>query len=80
MARESKTVAVKRSGEEVAKYIRDFINGEGGEWDWDDFESFPIADPDLERIRQEAFRAGPPNPNLGRLAELAAQAEAHRKS
>lgn len=80
MARESKAVAVKRIGKEVAKYIRDFINGEGGRWDWDDFESLAIADPVLERIRQDACRAGPPNPNLARLGELAAQAEAHPKS
>ena len=73
-------MAVNRTGEEVAKIIRDFIRGEGGEWDWDDFESFGIKDPVLERIRLEAFRAGPPNPNLARLAELAEQAEAHGKS
>jgi hypothetical protein len=72
-------VAVKRTGEEVAKIIRDFIKGEGVEWDWDDFESLAIADPILERIRQEAFRSGPPHPNLAKLAELAEQAEAHGK-
>lgn len=73
-------MAVKRSGEEAAKIIRDFIKGEGGDWDWDDFESLAIENPVLEQIRQEAFCAGPPNPNLARLTELAAQAEAHQKS
>ena len=79
LARESKPVARKRSGQEVAKIIRDFISGEGDYWDWDDFETFKIADPELERIRQEACRAGPPHSNLTRLAQLAAQAEAHSK-
>jgi hypothetical protein len=66
-----------RSAAEVARYLRDFIEEVGGEWDWDDFESVPITNPDLDRIRLEAAKAGPPNPDMIRLAELLAQAEAH---
>jgi hypothetical protein len=39
---------------DVARYLRDFIDGTGGVWDWDDFTSVPIADARLEAIRQEA--------------------------
>ena len=47
---------------DVAKYVEDFVNNEGGEWDWDDFISVPIADPELEKVRQfcaEARRRWP---------------------
>jgi hypothetical protein len=27
----------KLSAAEVAKYLRDYIEGTGGEWDWDDY-------------------------------------------
>lgn len=42
------------SAAEVAKYLRDFIDGTGGDWDWDDFTSIPVANPALDHIRQEA--------------------------
>jgi hypothetical protein len=65
-----------RTAAEVARYIREFIDGTGGDWDWDDFESVPIRDPHLDRIRREAARAGPPDPDLDRLRDLLRQAEA----
>ena len=37
---------------DVAKYLEDFVNNAGGQWDWDDFTSIPIADPDLDKVRQ----------------------------
>src|SRR5688572_28945253 len=43
-----------RNPEEVAGFLRDFAEGTGGEWDWDDFTSVPITDPRLEAIRIEA--------------------------
>ncbi len=43
-----------RTPQEVAKILRGFIAGTGGEWDWDDFTSTPISNPELEAIRQEA--------------------------
>jgi hypothetical protein len=45
---------IQRSAPEVAAYLRDFIDGTGGDWDWDDFTSIPIADSALEAIRREA--------------------------
>ena len=37
--------------EEVVNIIEDFINDRGGQWDWDDFISIKLRDPELERIR-----------------------------
>lgn len=44
----------ERTPAEVAGFLYDFIEGTGGKWDWDDFTSAPIADPQLEAIRLEA--------------------------
>ena len=68
----------KRSAEEVARYLKDFLEGTGGEWDWDDFTCIPLADPDLEAIRQRAARIELPVSEEGRmtLRELLAEAEA----
>jgi hypothetical protein len=71
--------AVDRTPDEVAKYLRDFIEGTGGDWDWDDFTSVPIKDPALERIRQEAESVPLPVSSMDRLLELLREAEALRK-
>ena len=47
-----------RSPEEVAGFIRDFVEDSGGDWDWDDFVSVTIKDPKLEEIRAEASAVG----------------------
>jgi hypothetical protein len=39
---------------DVERYLEDFLDGGGGDWDWDDFTSIPITDPSLDRIRDEA--------------------------
>ncbi len=39
---------------DVEGYLRDFLGGTGGVWDWDDFTSIPIADPTLEGFREVA--------------------------
>ena len=39
---------------DVASYLDDFINERGGAWDWDDFTTIPISDPELESIRKAA--------------------------
>lgn len=43
-----------RTRDEVASYLRNFVDGGGGQWDWDDFISIPIEDPALEGIRMRA--------------------------
>jgi len=65
-----------RSATEVAGYLRDAIEGTGGDWDWDDFESVPITDRELDQIRHEAALAGLLGTDLGKLRELLARAEA----
>jgi hypothetical protein len=71
----------KRTAEEVARYLRDFLEDSGGEWDWDDFTSISLADPGLESIRQRAASIALPISHEGRHALLAllAEAEAHAK-
>ncbi len=45
-----------RSADEVVRYLRNFIAGAGGDWDFDDFTSIPIADRRLDSIRERAAR------------------------
>jgi hypothetical protein len=40
-----------RTKSEVASIIEQFLDGTCGEWDWDDFCSFSIADPYLDSVR-----------------------------
>jgi hypothetical protein len=44
-------MAVDRTRAEVADYIEAFLSGSGARWDWDDFCSIRIADPELDAIR-----------------------------
>jgi hypothetical protein len=38
--------------EQVAKIIEDFLEGTGGEWDWEAFtDGYPLSDSRLEEIR-----------------------------
>jgi hypothetical protein len=68
----------KRTPAEVAGFIRDFIESNGGEWDWDDFTSVKLADPKLETIRLEADLVDLPVTEAGReqLKALLVRAEA----
>jgi hypothetical protein len=43
---------MKRTREEVAKTIEEFISGTGRQWDWDGFTSIRLDDPELEEIRK----------------------------
>ena len=64
--------------EEVAEYLRDFIEGTGGAWDWDHFEHMRLENPELEAIRKEAVMAGPPNADINKLQDCLARAESLR--
>ena len=46
--------SIDRKPEEVVRYLRDFIDGTGEDWDWDDFVSIQIEDPRLEDIRRRS--------------------------
>ena len=62
--------------EEVAEYIRDFLEGASRDWAWDDFENMRLKDPALDAIRSDACAAGPPNADDEKLKECLARAEA----
>jgi hypothetical protein len=46
---------MKRTPEEIANTIEDFVNGTGKQWDWDGFISIRLDDADLEAIRQRCI-------------------------
>jgi hypothetical protein len=61
---------------EVVAYLENFISGDGGDWDWDDFTSIPITDTALEAIRVEAAGIDPREDGAGdRLEWLLARAK-----
>jgi hypothetical protein len=64
---------MKRTPEEVVGYLRDFVDGTGGEWGWDDFVSIQIADPRLDSIRERARKF--PDVGQGELQSLLREAE-----
>lgn len=45
---------------DVETYLQDFMQGTGGAWDWDDFTSITITDPELDAIREEAMMVSLP--------------------
>lgn len=45
----------KRSANEVADFLRDFINDTSGQWDFDDFISCEIEDLALDGLRRRAM-------------------------
>ncbi len=45
-------MAMHRTSAEVANIIRQFLDGTGEKWDWDDFISIPISDSRLDEIRK----------------------------
>lgn len=63
------------SPEEAATYIRDCLEGGGGEWDWDDFTSIPLDDPLVDNIRRRALAVDLPLDEAGRAALRALLAE-----
>jgi len=68
---------VKLTPEEVRSAIANFISNTGGEWNWDDFISVPIADSALDSIRNRVAVIDPRRPDaLAALNDLLAEAEA----
>lgn len=52
---------------DVEGHLRDFLEGTGRDWDWDDFTSIPITDPSLEAVRREAAAVDLPLTEHGRV-------------
>ena len=42
----------KISRSELAETLDNFLSGRGGRWDWDDFISVKLDDPELDEIRR----------------------------
>jgi hypothetical protein len=47
---------MKMTGNEAADIIERFVNHTDGNWDWDDFISISVDDPEIESIRKECNR------------------------
>ena len=47
---------ISRTRQEVAQVIENFLSLRGGSYEWDDFTTFSIADPQLEAIRRRCAR------------------------
>jgi hypothetical protein len=64
----------------VAQTIRAFLDGSGGEYDWDHFTSCSLRDPHLDDIRRRAGRVEPPcgPEETAQLEALATEAERRR--
>ena len=69
---------IERSPLEVLSYLRDFHDGTGDDYDWDDFTSIPLADAELEELRVSAASLDLPfgAEELTSLRALIARAEA----
>ena len=67
-------MTAKQDALEVAATIRAFLEGTGSDWDWDDFTSLPLRDPQLDSIRKQALAVDLP---LGPEGESALQALAN---
>ena len=65
------------SADEVARVLRGFADGSGGEWDMDDLGSIPLADPRLQSIVKAAEATLDPDEilTLARQADAIARAD-----
>ena len=81
-------MAISRTAEEVALIIEQFLDGRCGDWDWDDFLSIGIQEPELETVRRrcsavwEEYPSGKPGEycNADGLAVLRQIAQELRSS
>lgn len=62
----------------VAKAIAAFLDGTGGERDWDDFTSLRLHNQTLDGIRRRALAVNLPVDDDGKAILLSLQAEAER--
>jgi hypothetical protein len=54
---------IQRTPTEVAQIIENFLNNKAGAHDWDDFITFPIADPHLDAIRAQCLDLNSTHPS-----------------
>ena len=72
----------RREASYALRSIREFIDGAGDDWDWDDFTSCPLRDRTLDGIRRRAAMVDlPPGPEeIAQLEALAVEVEAVARS
>lgn len=51
----------------TVKSIQNFLNDNGGKWDWDDFTSCSLRNPNLNSIRKRALSVDLPLDDEGRV-------------
>jgi hypothetical protein len=51
---------LRRERDHFVSQLQKFLAGAEGDYDWDDFESIPRKDPELEAMRQSILRCGLP--------------------
>ncbi len=59
---------------ELATYLRAFVDGTDGPYDWHAFEHARV-EPALRRLHRDALEAGPPSADLNKLRLLLAEAD-----
>jgi hypothetical protein len=62
-------VAMMKHGKEreyTINSLRDFLEGSGGEWDWDAYTGVSLKDPKLNAIRKRALKVELPLSDGGR--------------
>ena len=69
---------VRLSAADVASHLHNFIDGNGGNYDWDDFTSVPIANQQLDDIRCRAAAVDLPVTKEGYMTLRVLLAEAER--
>lgn len=60
----------------VARTIRAFLNGSGGDWDWDDFTSCSLSNVEVDYLRRRAASVEMPVDDDGRAELLTLAGEA----
>jgi hypothetical protein len=48
----TKKLTYEETEDYVIRTIREFLDGTGGQWDWDDFTSFPTGYPEWDAVQQ----------------------------
>ena len=69
---------VENEQQYVERVLREFLAGDGGKRDWDDFTSCPLRTPALERIRTQAALVDLPLDHGGRAVLIDLLREADR--
>lgn len=61
----ARTLSYAEARQYAITSIRDFLEGAGGEWDWDDFTSIPTGFPDLEAVQNFCAHLSVTHPHPG---------------